>query len=118
MAAYWSKISRWVSLPGLLAAFIFLSVGCASTKAKWNSRIGVFTYDQAVLELGAPDKEARLADGVIVADWLTRAGYTYASGPYGPSPYYGAWITQSPSAWLRLTFAADGKLQEWKRYYR
>jgi spermidine/putrescine transport system substrate-binding protein len=55
----------------LLAAFILvLVVGCATTKIDWNSRIGQYTYDEAIAELGVPDRHAQLTDGSIVAEWL------------------------------------------------
>ena len=38
----------------------------------WNSRVGNFTYDQAVIELGPPDKQAKLSDNTVVAEWIKR----------------------------------------------
>lgn len=109
-------------LPALLAALVF--AGCATgPKIDWTARIGHFTYDQAVLELGPPDQMAKLNNGIIVANWITRRGYSYTTGgavAYGGYP--GAVIvpnyTQgySPSYFLRLTFGADGKLTDWKKY--
>jgi hypothetical protein len=86
--------------------------------------VGHYTYDQAVLELGPPDKYAKVTDGTIVADWLTHRGYTYSYAPYyypgWYGPYYpGYWGSYtSPDYFLRLTFGADGKLQTWKYFYR
>jgi hypothetical protein len=109
-------------LPALLALLVF--AGCATgPKIDWAARVGNFTYDQAVLELGPPDKSAKLASGVIIADWITRKGYAYTTGgavAFGNYP--GAVIvpsygqSYSPTFYLRLTFGADGKLAEWKRY--
>ena len=106
----------------LLATLVF--AGCATgPKIDWTARIGHFTYDQAVLELGPPDKEAKLDSGIIVANWITRRGYTYATGGamvYGNYP--GTVVVPSynqgysPTYFLRLTFGADGKLTEWKKY--
>src|SRR5690242_15264115 len=62
----------------ILGLCVFL-IGCASTKIDWNSRIGNYTYDQAVLELGPPDKDAKLTDGTVVAEWMTRRGYSGGS---------------------------------------
>ncbi len=53
----------------LLAA---LAVGCATSKIDWAGRVGTYTFDQAVLDLGPPDKQAKLTDGTVVAEWLTR----------------------------------------------
>jgi len=106
----------------------FLLSGCASTKIDWNSRIGNYTYDQAVLELGPPDKFAKLSDGSTVAEWLTRRGYPGSVGmgygygyPYHYH-YYHPWFHYydpgSPDYFLRLTFGPDGKLQAYKRLTR
>ena len=104
--------------------------GCASsTTTIWASRVGIYTYDQAVIELGPPDKQARLQDGTLVADWLLRRGYTetYVSpGYYAPYPYYYRYHrpfptyseSHTPDYFLRLIFAPDGKLQSWKQYTR
>ncbi len=103
---------------------VLLFAGCATTpKIDWAARVGHYTYDQAVLELGPPDKVAKLDSGVIVANWIVRQGYTYTAVgapvygyyPGGPmAPTY----TQSyaPGMYLRLTFGADGQLTEWKKY--
>src|SRR4051812_26414170 len=70
--------------------FVFVVGGCATApKIDWNSRIGNYTYDQAVLELGPPDRMAPLTDGTKVAEWLTFRGYSqgYAM-PVGPQMYH------------------------------
>lgn len=120
--------------PGIMLgmlAFVFLA-GCASTpKIDWDSRIGSYTHDQAVIELGPPDKAAKLSDGGIVAEWLTsrqergRVLYSpgFYGGYYGPRYYgYGGgsyYYTPSDVEWfLRLTFDKDGILQEHKKYVR
>ncbi len=109
---------------------MFLGVllgGCATTHIDWASRVGVYTYDQAVLEFGPPDKFAKLGDGTVVAEWLTQRGYAYAYNPwvysYGPywyGPYYPGYynVYSSPNQYLRLTFGTDGRLKEWKKFYR
>jgi len=103
-------------------------VGCATQKIDWAGRVGHYTFDQAILENGPPDKQARLADGSVVAEWLTRRGYatTYFSPAYYPSPYgcyYGPMFpgyvdTYSPDLFLRLIFDPAGKLVTWKKFYR
>lgn len=110
----------------LLALTVFSLTGCATAKVNWATRVGHFTLDQAILELGPPDKKAELTDGTVVADWLTRRGrstyYTGVGGYYGGAPYtYGAlapayWGTVSPDFYLRLTFGPDGRLTAWKKY--
>jgi hypothetical protein len=113
---------RWV-----LVVFLLGLAGCATSKINWSSRVGAYTYDQAVLELGPPDKEARVSDGTLVADWLTHRGttqiyslfpYGYASCYYGPvyPPYISTYST--PDYFLRLVFGPDGQLASWKKYTR
>jgi hypothetical protein len=103
----------------------FLATGCATQKIDWAARVGIYTYDQAVLELGPPDKQAKLDDGTIVADWMTQQGYTraypgypYGTYPYWYRPYYYSYpyYLQYPSYFIRLMFGADGKLKAWKKY--
>lgn len=109
---------------------VALLAGCATTpKINWAARVGHYTFDQAVTELGPPEKQARLDDGTIVADWLTSRGYrtAYVSpGYYGwrrrygyYGPYWGSYYeTYSPDYFLRLTFGPDGLLQSWKKFAR
>jgi hypothetical protein len=113
-----------IILLALLGALAF--AGCATTpKINWAARVGHYTYDQAVLELGPPDKVAKLDNGIIVAEWVTQSAQTVGpTGPYLVRPgyyYYGAMApgyapTYFPAWHLRLTFGADGKLTAWKKY--
>jgi hypothetical protein len=98
---------------------VLLAGGCATSKIDWNSRIGHYTYDQAIVDLGPPDKSAKLADGTVVADWLLQRGGSVGSLQSFPSlsvQYYQ--ITPSPDWFIRLVFDAHGLLQEWKRFLR
>jgi hypothetical protein len=118
------KISGLCVLAGLVLAL----AGCATPPYKiWNPRIGNYTFDQAVVELGPPDKQARLENGTLVADWLTQRGYTSAYispgyGGYSRRHYYPAFPmiteTSSPDYFLRLVFGPDGRLQSWKTFAR
>lgn len=104
----------WVSL-------LVLAVGCATTKkVDWNERVGTYTFDQAVIELGPPDKQAQTSDGKTVAEWITRRST-------GSSVSFGTGFSSGHSAvgightvvggyreqLIRLTFGADGKLISW-----
>jgi len=116
---------RWLGLI-LLVALPLLVAGCATNKVDWAGRIGVYTYDQAVLELGPPDKQAKLGSGTVVAEWLTWRGSTRVypafmwsgySCWYG-GPIYSSYYVAYPDYFLRLTFGADGKLEAWKTFAR
>jgi hypothetical protein len=110
----------------LAAALVPLLAGCVTQRIDWAGRVGSYTLDQAVVELGPPDKQARLTDGTVVAEWLTRRGYrypTYVGGFYGPcspsyyGPFYPTYVdSYAPDYFLRLTFGPDGRLKAWKRF--
>lgn len=109
---------KWLAIT--LAALVL--AGCVTQKIDWSARVGNYTYDQAVMELGPPDKSAKLTDGTVVADWLTHHAQTIvAPEPYFAPPgcYYGSFTpmyseTYVPARYLRLTFGADGKLKKWR----
>ena len=110
----------------LLAMLSFIFAGCKSTpKVDWNSRIGNYTYDQAVAELGPPDKTAKLSDGKTVADWIKHSpgggvSFGLGTGFYGRGTGVGTGVSTStghPDRVLRLTFGPDGKLLEFKKTY-
>jgi hypothetical protein len=113
---------RW-AMGLLLAGWL---AGCATQKIDWAARVGHFTFDQAVLQLGPPDKQAKLGDGTMVADWMTRRGYSQTYANYGlgyPRWYYGPMYpgyveTYSPDYFLRLIFGPDGELKSWKQFTR
>lgn len=108
-------------LVAALLALPLLSTGCASkAKIDWNSRVGSYTYDQAVLELGPPDKASDLTDGSKVADWFVKRnsrvsfglGTGFSSGGTGVG--VGQSVGSGGSAqFLRLTFNPEKKLQAW-----
>jgi hypothetical protein len=111
-----------LTVVALAAAFI---VGCQTTKpVDWNSRVGNYTFDQAVTELGPPDKQAKLSDGKTVAEWITHrnggSGLSVGTGFYGG----GVGVGMSHSVGqgyrdrvLNLTFDADNKLASWSKNY-
>lgn len=109
----------------LTGTLLLLLAGCATQKVDWASRVDNYSYDQAILEIGPPDKQARLEDGTIVAEWLTRRGYAYSSPAFGyyPWSYYGPHYpgyvdSYTPDYFLRLTFGPDGKLRSWRKFAR
>jgi opacity protein-like surface antigen len=107
------------------ALVVILLAGCVGSRIDWTARVGNYTYDQAVLEFGPPDKSAKLADGTIVAEWLTRRGQVLVTPqPYfiPPGGYFGPAVaynqTYMPALYLRLTFDANGKLKAEKKFTR
>jgi hypothetical protein len=119
-----SRIPIILSLGSRLSAVVVLVasfIGCTTTRIDWQTRVGSYTYDQAVLELGPPDKLATLTDGTKVGEWLmyrgqSRGGYATYGGPVygGPFLYHYA-EPPLPDQYLRLTFGNDGILQAWRR---
>ena len=113
---------------GILVGITLLlfASGCATQKIDWNARVGNYTYDQAVVDLGPPDKYAKLSDGGTVAEWLTHRGYSYSypayGYPYSPwyyGPYYPPYVSSSsPDYFIRLSFSPDGLLTGWKKLYK
>ena len=111
-------------LPCLL--LVLVTAGCASNKINWGSRVGTYTYDQAVLDMGPPAKQAKLTDGTVVAEWMTQRGHVDASYyapyyyPYRYRSYYGPVfaspvVATYPDVFIRLTFGPDNKLAAWKK---
>jgi hypothetical protein len=111
-------------VPAVFAALLL--AGCVTPKIDWAARVGNYTYDQAVMEFGPPDKSAKLSDGSTVAEWLTRRGQVVVApepcfvqpGWYfaPPAPMYSE--TYVPARFLRLAFDANGRLNTWKEFAR
>lgn len=118
------KRVSFTSILWLIAALLalpLLSTGCASKpKIDWNSRVGSYTFDQAVLELGPPDKASDLSDGTKVAEWFVKrnsrlsfgigTGFSSGSTGVGVGQRIGGRGTEK---FLRLTFNPEKKLQTW-----
>lgn len=103
---------------GLVAVVFF---GCVTNRVDWNARVGHYTFDQAVVELGPPDKQARLSDGRNVAEWVYRyqngTTVSVGSGYFYPGSM-GVVQTTGPTYYerkLRLTFTPDNVLTNWSR---
>jgi len=105
----------------LFAAVTILFAGCATHRIDWNARVGSYTFDQAVTDFGPPDKQAKLSNGKLVAEWITRYsnGGTVAIGTgfYGYPGSVG-FVQTTPSYYeskLRLTFNTDNTLAAWAK---
>jgi hypothetical protein len=108
--------NKWALIAALVAV-ASLFVGCATSKINWDNRVGNYTFDQAVVELGPPERSAKLSDGTTVAEWLIYRGRTIGSAHYTPG--YGGYLhynqSQFPDRLLRLTFSPEGRLESWKK---
>lgn len=106
---------------------LVLFAGCATSSIDWSSRLGHYSFDQAVLEFGPPDKQQTLKDGTLVAEWLTGRGYDQVysvGGAYGARGHFGSHFApvyvdaRAPDYFLRLTFGPDSQLAAWKKFAR
>ena len=66
----------------LLATLLF--AGCVTQTVDWQARVGHYTQDQAITDLGPPDKSAKLSDGTVVDEWLTQRSHVIVA----PEPYF------------------------------
>ena len=73
----------------LLLAMAVVLVGCAGIN--WIDRVGVYTYEQAVIEYGPADAVENLDDGRKVASWVLSSARNWTDK-------------------LVLTFGKDGRL--------
>jgi hypothetical protein len=118
----WINRFFWVALT---AVFVLLFTACKTTpKIDWASRIGVFTYDQAVFELGPPDKMTKISTG-SVADWVTARDrgptFSLGVGSYGSGGGVGVGTGAGGNVTekvLRLTFDEEDKLVAWENTTR
>jgi len=119
-----SKVQRGRCLLGIL--LLGLWAGCASTpKVDWDTRVGNYTYDDAVKELGPPDRFAQTGDGTTVAEWFLKHSpsfsFGFGSGSFGPHGGVGmsqGVTTGGAAQYLRLRFDAESKLAGWERVSR
>ena len=110
----------------LLALGLAFWAGCASTpKVDWDSRVGQFTYDESVKELGPPDRSAQTGDGTTVADWFLKysPSFSFGVGTGSFGPHGGVGVSQGVTTggaanYLRLRFDPDGKLAGWEHVRR
>jgi hypothetical protein len=120
------SISRFSLVAALSFFVVWFGAGCASKpKVDWNARVGTFTYDQAVIELGPPDRITEISDGRKLADWVTdrtsspRFGIGF--GSYGGSGGVGVGTGTGGNPIekiLRLTFDKEGQLIQWENTSR
>jgi hypothetical protein len=114
--------SKFLSRCLLLLAFtVLMAIGCATKpKVDWNTRIGSYNFDQAVVELGPPDRQATLTDGKRVVEWVVGrtggGGFSLGLGSF--TGHTGVGVSQTVGTGmrekiLRLTFNQNGQLLNW-----
>jgi hypothetical protein len=117
-------IQRLACLSGAFLLIAFLP-GCKTTPPiDWGSRVGVYTYDESVLELGPPDRMTLISTG-RVAEWLTGRStsprFSFGVGSYGGGTGVGVGTGTGGGVVeniLRLTFDKEDKLVTWENTRR
>lgn len=120
-----SNLAARVATLIILALAFGLFAGCKSTPpVDWNARVGTYTFDQAVAELGPPDRQTKLSDDKTVAQWITHrnggTGFSVGTGFFsGP---VGVGASQSVGSSYRdliltLTFQTNNVLSAWSKNY-
>jgi hypothetical protein len=116
-----------------LVAVTAIFTGCSTFHAKWDARIGSYTFDQAVMDYGPPARQTRLSDSKVVAEWVSHTSYSgtmtttggyyrpYSRGPRHTHYYYtpGYINYTGPSTYedvLRLTFTTNNILFAWSEH--
>ncbi len=111
------------SLPVILTLAVAFLTGCKTPPVDWDSRIGHYTYAQAVTDLGPPDRHARLSDGKVMYKWFIQppvaphfnSGMSYyGSTGFGAGQAIGSGLN---SQMLQLTFDINGTLIAWSKNY-
>ena len=112
------------SLLVILALTVTFLTGCTTLPPiDWNSRVGHYTYNQALSDFGQPNRQARLSDGKVQSSWFIQP-------PVNPRintgmSYYGSAgfsTGQTPGGgynnqMLQLTFDTNGTLIAWSKNY-
>lgn len=119
------------AVKGLLPVVLFFIVafvsGCATAPSvDWSSRVGHYTYAQAVNELGPPDRQIQLMNGATEFRWslqpatsaagMNRTGINYNGMNNGPGTGLNS-STGFNNRYLQLTFNANGVLTTWSKHY-
>jgi hypothetical protein len=109
-------------LPGALLLAVFVIVGCATAPpVDWNSRVGTYTYAQAVGELGPPNRQARLSSGATAFKWFVPTVGTIGMPNNNMNNGFGVGPNIRPGGlsdrYLQLTFDTNGVLSAWSKNY-
>ncbi len=108
----------------LIALFSIALTGCSSKPkaADWNQRIGQYSFDDAVREMGPPFSSTTLQDGGTLAEWFLKPGpqLSFGLGTGMAGSHSAVGVSQgvaipTPGHYLRLTFGPDHQLQRWEK---
>lgn len=114
---------------GVLLILAALAASCTSSRTKWEGRVGIYSYQEALLDLGKPLKSEQLSDGTIIVDWMTHDAeqmevvtpFALRTAPGQPTVdriEYSRRMTNSmlnsPAQYLRLVFGPNRKLKAWE----
>jgi hypothetical protein len=110
------------SLPVVLfLALVAFITGCAMVPpVDWNSRVGHYTYAQAVNELGPPNRQVRLSNGATEFKWFLQPNGGTGPGMGMNNNGFGVGQNLSPGfgdRYLQLTFDAKSVLTDWSKSY-
>jgi hypothetical protein len=109
----------------VICGMMAVCAGCATGQVNWSVRVGHYTYDQAVAELGPPEKTTQLSDGGINAQWIKAGGGGGSAFSFTSNQYAGpAEASATASARLdpnhrvlSLTFNGSKVLCGWEKNY-
>jgi hypothetical protein len=121
------------TLPLSLLATVLVLAGCASSNSSrinpagvnWNERVGSYTYDEAIRDLGKPAVVGETSAG-RTAEWILRRGprmsfgFGVGAGSFGSHTGVGVGVGSSVSPPprgenLRLEFDREGRLKAWSK---
>jgi hypothetical protein len=106
--------------PVVLFIAVAFITGCTTVSpVDWNSRVGHYTYAQALNALGPPNRQIRLSSGATEFKWFLQP-----NGGTGPgmdmNNGFGVGQNINPGfsdRYLQLTFDAKGVLTDWSKSY-
>ena len=115
----------------LFIVLLFLAASCVYgpritvEDSEWGARIGEYTYQDALAELGEPQMIGESSEGKV-AEWVLRQsipfsiGFGFGGVGYGHHSSTGVGVGTSVSPppsgeYLRLRFDRDGRLAEWTK---
>ena len=110
---------------GISLLAIVVLVACSTPSAvNWDKQVGVYTWEEALADLGPPDEVTDDAGGVKRAVWSKQRTVGITPAADSPSYYRGETVNPSqtygstaPAKVLQLSFTPDGKLFDWQRNY-